>query len=54
MDYYSSYNFNDIKEPIDINKFIDVGVDELKKIVILFKNPVFPINTKKILELCPF
>jgi pyruvyltransferase len=54
IDYYSSINFNDIKEPIDINKFIDVDVNKLKNIVILFKNPIFPINTKKILELCPF
>lgn len=45
-DYYKSIGINENIEPININKITDEIFD--------YPNPSFPIDTRHIIELCPF
>lgn len=53
-DYYGSLNNNNYNEmlPYVYNK--QISTNETIKLINIFSNPKFPINTKSILELCPF
>ena len=53
-DYYGSLNINNYNEmlPYVYNK--QISTNETIKLINNFSNPKFPINTKSILELCPF
>ena len=53
-DYYGSLN---IKNYTDIRPYIlseNLSVEKIKTLINEYPNPVFPIKTKHILELCPF
>jgi pyruvyltransferase len=53
-DYYGSLNFNNYNEmlPYIYNK--QISTNEIIKLINEYPNPIFPINTKSIIELCPF
>lgn len=53
-DYYGSlniYNYNEIL-PYDYNK--QISTNETIKLINNYPNPIFPINSKSILQTCPF
>ena len=53
-DYYGSLNFDNYNEmlPYIYNK--QISTNEAIKLINDYPNPIFPINTKSIIELCPF
>lgn len=53
-DYYGSLKLNNYNEmlPFIYNK--QISTNEIIKLVNSYPNPTFPINTKSIIELCPF
>ena len=53
-DYYGSLNFDNYNEikPYIYSK--SIHIDETIKLVDNYPNPIFPINTKSIIECCPF
>lgn len=53
-DYYGSININNYNEmlPYIYNK--QISINETIKLINEYPNPIFPINTKSIIELCPF
>jgi len=56
LDYYYSLNLRDVKEPILI-KEIELKDDKVNCLINLidkFPNPSFPIDSKNLLDTCPF
>jgi hypothetical protein len=53
-DYYGSRNIDNYNEilPYVYNK--QISTNETFKLINDYPNPIFPINTKSIVELCPF
>ena len=53
-DYYGSINIKNYQNmtPYNLNK--KISINEMVDLVNKYPNPSFPINTKHILELCPF
>lgn len=53
-DYYGSLNIDNYNEmlPYDYNK--QISTNETIKLINDYPNPIFPINTKSIIEICPF
>ena len=53
-DYYGSIKLNSYKNilPFELNK--KINTDELINMINKYYNPIFPLNTKHILEICPF
>ena len=53
-DYYGSINIENYNE---LNPYVyknQISTDEIIKLINDYPNPSFPINTKSIIELCPF
>jgi pyruvyltransferase len=53
-DYYGSLNLDNYKEILPYNYSKQISINETIKLVNDYPNPIFPINTKSIIELCPF
>nr|QFG74760.1 MAG: hypothetical protein [Megaviridae environmental sample] len=53
-DYYGSLNINNYNEMIPYIYNKQISTNETIKLINEYPNPKFPINTKSILELCPF
>ena len=52
-DYYGSLNIDYTKiQPFSLNK--EVSTEKIIKLIKEYNNPDFPINTKHIIEICPF
>ena len=53
-DYYGSINIDNYNEMLQYNYNKQISTQETIKLVNSYPNPAFPINTKSIIELCPF
>ena len=53
-DYYGSLNLKDYNEMLPYIYNNQISTNELIKLINEYPNPTFPINTKSIIELCPF
>lgn len=53
-DYYGSINIDNYNEMLPYNYNKQISTQETIKLVNSYPNPAFPINTKSIIELCPF
>jgi len=53
-DYYGSLNFDNYNEMLPYIYDKQISTDETIKLVNDYPNPILPINTKSIVELCPF
>lgn len=53
-DYYGSINIDKYNEMLPYNYINEISTDETVKLINAYPNPIFPINTKSIIELCPF
>ena len=53
-DYYGSINIDKYNEMLPYDYINQISTDETVKLINAYPNPSFPINTKSIIELCPF
>lgn len=57
FDYYYSIGVDNVKKPITFDEEFNSqphGVDYLVEIIENYPNPIFPINTEKLMKTCPF
>ena len=53
-DYYGSLNINNYNNLLPYNYNKQISINETIKLINNYPNPIFPINTKSIIEICPF